>query len=65
MAFSKSDDGKHALSDAEYALTKTRKRSILAAAKTTVWSMSGWSKIPADLADVNLDLTGVANESGK
>ena len=37
----------------------------LAAAKTTVWSMSGWSRIPADLSDVNLDLTVVANESGK
>lgn len=37
----------------------------LAAAKTTVWSMDGWSKIPADLADVNLDLTVLADESVK
>lgn len=37
----------------------------LAAAKTSVWSMNGWSKIPADLADVNLDLTMISNESIK
>lgn len=37
----------------------------LAVAKTTAWSMSGWSKIPADLADVSLDLTVVANESDR
>lgn len=37
----------------------------LAAAKTTVWSMGGWSKIPADLADVSLDLTVIASESDR